>query len=313
MARRLPPLSSLRAFEAAARHLSFKDAAAELNVTPGAVSQQVKQLEEHCGAALFKRLTRALALTEAGRGAAPRMTVAFDQLADAYDLIRRRHGSDPLVVSVPPTFAARWLVPRLGRFQARHPDVELRLDANNRLVDFARDDVDVGVRFGGGAYPGLKAHCLLDQRVFPVCGPALLEGTAPLRTPDDLRHHTLLHHQHPDSVEVDPAWAMWLKAAGVEDVDATRGPRFSTYGLATDAAASGQGVALGDDVTVADDLARGRLVRPFAADAPRSTAFGYFVVYPDERATDPRVRDFTAWLQEEAASFGRRERHGPLV
>jgi LysR family glycine cleavage system transcriptional activator len=307
MTRRLPPLNSLRAFEAAARHLSFKDAAAELNVTPGAVSQQVKQLEDHAGVALFKRMTRALALTEAGRIAAPRTTAAFDQLADAYELIRRRRGTDQLVVSVPPTFAARWLVPRLGRFQTRHPEIELRLDANNRLVDFARDDVDVGVRFGGGVYPGLVAECLLGQRVFPVCSPALLEGHPPLREPDDLRHHTLVHHQHPDAAEVDPAWAMWLEAAGVAGVDATRGPRFSTYGLATDAAAGGQGVALGDDVLVADDLASGRLVRPFAAEAGRPSAFGYFVVYPEDRGDDPNIAAFSAWLHAEAAAFTSRD------
>lgn len=303
MGRRLPPLTALRAFEAAARHLSFKAAAAELNVTPGAVSQQVKLLEDHCGVPLFRRLTRALALTDAGRVAAPRLTAAFDQLADAYASIRRRHGSDPLVVSLPPTFAARWLVPRLGRFQARHPEIELRLDANNRLVDFTRDDVDVGVRFGSGSYPGLVAECLIGRRVFPVCSPALLEGPAPLRTPADLRQHTLLHHQHPDSPEVDPAWAMWLRAAGVEGIAAERGPRFSTYGLATDAAAAGQGVALGDDVLVADDLAQGRLVRPFDLDAPMSTAFGYFVVYPERRGDDPRITAFGAWLHEEAAAF----------
>lgn len=307
MTRRLPPLTSLRAFEAAARHLSFKDAAAELHVTPGAVSQQVKVLEDQCGVALFKRMTRALALTEAGRMAAPRLTAAFDQLADAYELIRRRRGTDQLVVSVPPTFGARWLVPRLGRFQERHPEIELRLDANNRLVDFARDDVDVAVRFGSGAYPGLVAECLIGRRVFPVCSPALLDGPKPLRTPADLRHHTLLHHQHPDTAEVDPAWAMWLKAAGVDGIDATRGPRFSTYGLAVDAAAAGQGVALGDDVLVADDLAQGRLVRPFGADEAAPSAFSYFVVHPEDRGDEPRIRAFRTWLHEEALAFARRD------
>jgi len=307
MTRRLPPLTSLRAFEAAARHLSFKDAAAELNVTPGAVSQQVKLLEDQCGVALFKRMTRALALTEAGRIAAPRLTAAFDQLADAYELIRRRRGTDQLVVSVPPTFGARWLVPRLGRFQERHPEIELRLDANNRLVDFTRDDVDVAVRFGAGAYPGLVAECLIGRRVFPVSSPALLDGPKPLREPADLRHHTLLHHQHPDTAEVDPAWAMWLKAAGVIGVDASRGPRFSTYGLAVDAAAAGQGVALSDDVLVADDLAQGRLVSPFGADEAAPSAFSYFVVYPEGRGDEPRIGAFRTWLHEEAEAFARRD------
>jgi len=311
MTRHLPPLTGLRAFEAAARHLSFKDAAAELHVTPGAVSQQVKLLEDQCGVPLFKRLTRALALTEAGRIAAPRMTAAFDQLADAYELIRRRRGTDQLVVSVPPTFGARWLVPRLGRFQQRHPAIELRLDANNRLVDFTRDDVDVAVRFGSGDYPGLAAECLIGRRVFPVCSPRLLDGPEPLRKPADLRHHTLLHHQHPDTVEVDPAWAMWLKAAGVGEVDATRGPRFSTYGLAADAAAAGQGVALSDDVLVADDLAQGRLVRPFGAAEATPSAFGYFVVFPEDRRDDPRIEAFRVWLHEEAAAFSRRDQ--PIV
>lgn len=307
MTRRLPPLTSLRAFEAAARHLSFKDAAAELNVTPGAVSQQVKLLEDQCGVALFKRMTRALALTEAGRLAAPRMTAAFDQLADACALIRRRRETNQLVVSVPPSFGARWLVARLVRFQARHPGIELRLDASNRLVDFTREDVDVAVRFGAGAYPGLTAECLIARRVFPVCSPALLDGPHRLREPTDLRHQTLLHHQHPETAEVDPAWAMWLRAAGIDDVDGTRGPRFSTFGLAADAAAAGQGVALADDVLVADDLARGRLVRPFGTRGATPDEFGYFVVYPAGRGDDPRIAAFRAWLHEEAQAFGRRD------
>jgi len=303
--RRLPPLNSLRAFEAAARHLSFKAAAAELNVTPGAVSQQVKQLEDYCGVALFRRLTRALALTEAGRVAAPRVSAAFDQLADAYALVRRRRERHDLVVSAPPSFGARWLVPRLVRFQERHPDIELRLDASNRLVDFAHDDVDLAVRFGGGHYPGLRAECLIERRVFAVCSPALLDGPEPLRTPADLRRHTLLHSQQAEMVEVDPAWGMWLRAAGVTDVDATRGPRFSTFGLAADAAAAGQGVALADDALVAEDLRQGRLVRPFGDDDGTPSDFCYFVVFPEEHAGDPRLDAFRHWLHEEARAFTR--------
>ena len=180
MARNLPPLNSLRAFEAAARHLSFTKAAEELHVTPAAISHQIKALEEQMGVPLFRRLTRALRLTQAGQAALPPMRDGFDKLADAVDLLRAHDESGAITVSLDPSFAAKWLVPRLDRFRAAHPDLDVRLDATDRLVDFQRDNVDLAIRYGGGHYPGLEAERLLSEEIFPVCSPNLRQGPEPL-------------------------------------------------------------------------------------------------------------------------------------
>ncbi|TVQ32947.1 MAG: transcriptional regulator GcvA [Geminicoccaceae bacterium] len=303
MGRRLPPLNALRAFEAAARHLSFKRAAEELNVTPAAVSQHVKALEDQLGVALFRRLTRALVLTEAGRAAAGSLTLGFDYLATGVDVLRRYGKARALTVSVPPSFGARWLVPRLVRFQRAHPAIEVRIDARIEAIDFERHDVDLAIRFGSGRYPGLVTHCLISRHVFPVCSPELQRSSPALRVPADLAGHTLLHHQHPASPAVDPAWAMWLQAAGVRGIDAERGPRFSNHGLALDAAAAGHGVALADLSLVEDDLRTGRLVRPFAGVADWPSEFCYYLVHPPERVDDASLVAFRDWLMAEIAAF----------
>ena len=193
MNRRLPPLGSLRAFEAAARHESFAKAADELAVTPAAVSQQIRLLEADLGVSLFRRLPRGLVLTQAGRSALPELGKAFAHLARAVEGVRGGSLVGPLVVSVIPSFAGRWLVPRLGGFVAAYPEIEITVRAELRNVDFAREDVDLGIRYGKGIYPGLETRLLLTEEVFPVCAPALLAGERPLRRLDDLRHHTLLH------------------------------------------------------------------------------------------------------------------------
>ena len=303
MPRRLPPLTALRAFEAAARHLSFKDAADELGVTPAAISQQVKLLEEHVGAALFRRLTRALVLTETAQLALPALRTGFDHLADAAEILSSDTRQSVLTVSVAPSFGAKWLVPRLSRFQAAHPDIDVLIDAADRLVDFERDTVDMALRFGPGGYPGLVVERLFADRLFPVCSPALLQGAHPLRLPADLRHHHLIHYQKPQLSDADPAWAMWLRAAGVEGVDGTRGPRFSAHTLALEAAVAGQGVALVESSLVEDDLASGRLVRPFAEVAQMETEFSYNIVYPQARAQQPKIRHFRDWVLAEAQRF----------
>ena len=193
MARSLPPLNSLRAFEAAARHLSFTKAAGELNVTPAAISHQIKALEEFLGVVLFRRLTRALRLTDAGQAAFPKVREGFDKLAEAVEILRAEEESKVLTVSVSPSFGAKWLVPRLDRFRAAHPDLEIRIDATDRLADFQGDNVDVALRYGMGNYPGLLVDKLFGAEMVPVCSPDLLDGPQPLQRPQDLAHHTLLH------------------------------------------------------------------------------------------------------------------------
>lgn len=295
MSRRLPPLNALRAFEAAARHASFSAAAAELSVTPAAISHQIKALEGRLGLVLFRRSPRAVRLTDAGQRYLAGVREGFDHLSAATDQLIAGERSGPLTVSLLASFAARWLMPRLKRFHARHPEIDVRLSTTQMLADFARDDVDLAIRFGRGRYPGLTAERLLSQDVFPVCSPALLDGPRPLRRPEDLKHHTLLH----DDIRED--WALWLQAAGISGVDPTRGPSFgSDSGLVVQAAVDGLGVALGRSALVAHELAAGRLVRPFQLALKEQDA--YYVVYPPTHIGRPKVKLFRDWLLEEAAA-----------
>lgn len=296
--RRLPPLNALRAFEAAARHLSFNAAAAELHVTPAAISHQIKALEADLGVKLFRRLNRAVRLTDAGQACLPELRDAFDRLAEAVARARRADTGGILTVSSSPALAAKWLMPRFERFRAAHPDIDLRVDASMHLVDFTREDVHVGLRYGRGNYPGLHTELLLRSEVFPVCAPALLDGAHPLRTPEDLQHHTLIHDE---TLALDPScpdWAMWLRAAGVATVNPARGLRFNQIALALDAAMSGRGVALARNVFAAADLTAGRLVRPFGAAIP--VDFAVYVVLPPALLEVPKVRAFRDWLLAEA-------------
>ena len=298
--RQLPPLNALRAFEAAARLMSFSKAAEELNVTPAAVSQQIRALEDIVGVKLFRRLTRSLLLTDAGQAALPFMTEGLDQLAEGYRAMRRQDEAGVLTVSVGPTIGAKWLVPRLERFHARHPDIGIRVDANVRVVDFRRDDVDVAIRYGAGVYDSLTSHCLMSEFVAPVCSPALLKGEQPLLQPADLRHHTLLHAQWRMQHAFAPNWRMWLLATGLKDVDADRGPQFSEDSLVVQAAIAGQGVALASRAVVSADIAAGLLVYPFGAPDGRGEGYGFYVVYPEADASRPKVRAFTEWVLAEA-------------
>lgn len=292
MARRLPPLNAVRAFEAAARHLSFTRAADELNVTQAAVSHQIKGLEETLGLALFRRLNRGLVLTEAGQAYLPPLREALDLVADATARLRQSGGTGLLTVSTMPSFAARWLVPRLPRFQRLHPDVDVRLSSTSQLVDFATQDVDLAIRFGRGAWPGVSAERLMEEDVFPVAAPSVRDGPPPLRAPQDLRGATLLH----DDFVI--TWGDWMRAAGVADMDCSRGPSFDDTGHLMQAAAAGHGVALARRVLAADDLAAGRLVRLFDVALP--SALAYWVVAPPHYLKRPKVRAFRDWLFEEA-------------
>jgi len=302
MAVPLPPLTGLRAFEAAARHLSFKKAAEELHVTPAAISQQVRGLEDYVGRALFRRLTRALALTEAGAAAQPLLREGFDRLAEAAEAMRAEPQSGILTVSVAPSFGAKWLVPRLDRFRERHPEFDVRIDATDALTNFAGDGVDLALRYGRGVYRNLQSECLMSETAFPVCSPRLLERGPPLEKPADLAGHTLLHVQWKMEQEAAPNWRMWLRAAGVEQIDAARGPRFSVDSLAVQAAIEGHGVALASAALVEDDLKAGRLVRPFPPSVCEATAFCYYLVYPPDKAGNPKVRAFREWVMAEAAA-----------
>ncbi len=305
MSRRLPPLNSLRAFEAAARHLSFKRAAEELHVTPAAISQQVRALEEHCGRELFRRLTRALRLTEAGEAALPALREGFDRLAEGAEAMRAASRGGIVTVSVAPSFGAKWLVPRLDRFREAHPEYDVRVDATDALAGFSGDGVDVALRYGRGVYRGLHAECLMSEVAFPVCSPRLIEKGPPLKRPEDLAQHTLLHLQWKMEDDAAPNWRMWLKAAGVEGVvDAGRGPRFTIESMAVEAAIAAQGVALGSGALVEADLRSGRLVRPFPPSVCEATAFCYYLVYPEAKAADPKVSAFRNWVRAEVARAG---------
>ena len=292
----LPPLNALRAFEVAARHLSFKRAADELNVTPAAISHQVKALEEWLGTPLFHRLTRALRLTEAGQEALPTLTQGFGTLVEAIGQMQANADSKVLTVSVSPSFGTMWLVPKLDRFRARHPDIEIRIDGTDRLVNIAQGDADVAVRYGAGDYKGVRVDLLFTQRNTPVCSPVLLEGDFPLREPNDLRDHTLLHVDWKDA---DASWRMWLMAAGVEGINAARGPHFTQEGMAVQAALDGQGVALIGDKLVEDHLTTGALVCPFAPDMSTPLTFSHYLLSPMGVAAQPKVTAFREWLIEE--------------
>ncbi|MEO1138093.1 MAG: transcriptional regulator GcvA [Pseudomonadota bacterium] len=287
------PLNALRAFETAARHLSFTKAAAELNVTPAAVSHQVKALEDMLGVVLFLRLTRALRLTEAGQAALPLLNQGFDKLAKAVDQLQAYTENDVLRVSVGPSFGALWLVPRLDDFRMKYPKVELRIDGTDRLVNLAQNEADVAIRYGPGGYTDLHVDRLFGQVNTPVCSPDLLRGPHPIDWPADLRHHTLLHI---DWKEAEATWRMWLLAAGVDEIDPTRGPRFTHESMAVQAALDGQGVALLGEVLISDHLDAGRLVRPFGPSFSKALSFSFYLLSRRDRIAEPKIAAFRDWL-----------------
>lgn len=294
---RIPPLNALKAFEAAARRLNITRAAEELSVTPGAISQQIRILEEHAGAPLFHREGRQIALTDLGAELYPLLHDGFDYLKRAGDLLYRPDRRHALAVSVPPSFAAKWLAPRIARFAAAHPEVEVWMSADMRLADVGGGRVDVAVRYGRGDYAGVRSERLLSADVTPVCSPVLLVGPRALKRPTDLAKHVLIHLRAGELEEPRPDWTAWLKARGVEGVDATAGPRFDQTALAIEAAAHGQGVALAPYAFVAEDLASGRLVAPFA-DGALATEMAYHVLTRRSGVSEP-ARAFVRWMKEE--------------
>ena len=294
MVRHLPPLNALRAFEAAARHLSFTRAAEELHVTPAAVSHQVKALEDQLGIRLFRRLVRGLVLTDAGRAYLPGLTEGLDALARATDTLRETGLKGLLTVSALPSLATRWLVPRLAGFGRLYPDIDVAVRADHHVVDFTSEDVDCAIRHGRGRYPGLRTDLLMTEEIFPVCSPKLLEGPRPLRRMEDLRHHTLLHDAVALPHEPWLTWAAWLRAAELTGVNPNRGPSFSDSNMLLQAAVAGQGVALGRTALTIDDLRAGRLVRPLPVSRPADCA--NYLVAPEATADQPKIAAFRAWL-----------------
>ncbi len=296
--RRLPPLNAVRAFEAAARHMSFRQAAAELHVTSGAVAQQVKQLEDWLGAPLFRRLPRGVVLTEAGQLYGRAVAELLDQLVVVTERVRAGLRSDVLAISTVPSLAALWLIPRLGSFRTRHPRLDVRVLAGVTKTDFQREEIDLAIRYGQGGYLGMTERLLMPEDFVPVCSPALLRGAVPLGEPADLKHHTLLHDEPEPLLPDEIDWPRWLAAVGVA-MDATHGPRFSHTHLTLQAAMAGQGVALASTVLAGDALANGTLVRPF--DRAVRGPYSFHLVAPPAAVARPKVAAFWDWAIEQAA------------
>lgn len=304
MSRKLPPLNALRAFEATSRHLSAKAAADELCVTPAAISHQIKALESHLGLVLFKRLNRQLLLTDAGQRYAAVLQNVFKHLLDETQKITKSV-QQHLTVSVEPSFAMYWLLPRLNKFRQAHPELELRITASYEVVDFKKDDADVAIRWGRGRYAGLTSILLFRNEVSPVCSPELLKKH-PIRKPNDLQHHTLLHETaaigHPDF----PDWQKWLAAAKADKVNANSGLIFETGYLLIQAAIDGQGVALERNAFVEAAVKAGRLVRPFALSLMESNN-AYYLVFPEDRQQDNKIITFLKWLKAEIKSYPKKK------
>jgi LysR family transcriptional regulator, glycine cleavage system transcriptional activator len=296
MARRLPSLNALKAFEAAARHESFTVAAVELFVTHAAISRHIRELEEYLGTDLFSRTGRGVTLTEAGRRFGVRLTPLFDNLAEAAREAAAVGTARTLKVTVEPSLASRWLVPRLGSFSQQHPDIELTIDPSNRLVDFHAEDFELGIRYGRGAWEDVDAVKLSDVAIFPVCAPKLL-ATNPLTSAVDLENFTLLHENRKQF------WDEWLAMAGVASTQGWRGVTFQNH-LAVEAAESGQGFALGDQILCTDSLVDGWLARPLALDMKDHGS--YWIVRKKGSKESAPARAFREWLMGEMVETNRK-------
>jgi len=308
----LPPLNSLRAFEAAARHLSFRKAAAELHVTPAAISHQLKGLEDYLGVRLFRRGNRRVELTPTAQVAAQQLHAGFKAIVDAVEQLRQGDRSNLLTVSAAPAFAGKWLMPRLYRFVSRHPEIDVRLSARMRSLrpetrgspvqrdinDNSLDEADVAIRFGDGDFPETDARLLLDLEVAPMLSPRLANAGLPLDVPADLKHYALLHDDTAYFASGRLNWDCWLEAAGVTGIDTARGVHFSHANLAIDAAIDGLGVVMSLPALAAGDLAAGRLLLPFQ---PKLAAdYAYYVLYEPGAMERPAIQAFVDWLLDEA-------------
>jgi LysR family glycine cleavage system transcriptional activator len=297
-------LNALRAFESSARHQSFSAAAAELHVTPAAVGQLVRSLETWLGAPLFHRSSSGrarLVATEAAQRALPDIRAGFDRLSLGLERLKEISTNGVLTVTVSPAFAAKWLLPRIDRFQATWPDTDVRLDTSLKLLDFVAQGIDIGVRYGAGDWPGLVTEKLMDEEAYPVCSPGLLRQERRLREPVDLGKETLIHDLSMDSHEGFASWDAWLEKAEVKAITTKRGLRINNSAAVLQAAIDGHGVALARSVMARDDLAAGRLVRLFP-EIEFTSALAYYVVYRAECASLPKLAAFRDWLISEAAA-----------
>jgi LysR family transcriptional regulator, glycine cleavage system transcriptional activator len=290
---RLPPLNALRAFEATARHLSVKNAAEELCVTPGAVSQMLKALELHLGVKLFHRVNRGILLTDAGQGYLPPVRNAFRQIADASRRLAVSVDTGMLTVSVTPFFANAWLVPRLKDFQDAHPEIDLHVVTSSALVDFSRDGVDLAVRHGLGCYPGLCSHRVVAVEIVPVAAPALVARLGAPTTPADLAHWPHVHDAE------RKGWHLWFQSQGIDEIGPPRGPSFDDSGLLLKAVLAGQGAGLLPAAMVTREIAEGRLVR--LADVVLLEDFAYYLVYPEAGRVRPKIAAFREWILKATA------------
>lgn len=292
-ASRLPPLAAVRVFEAAARHLSFTRAAVELGMTQAAVSYQIKQLEDRVGTPLFRRLTRRLELTETGLRLAGPVADALDRLADAFATARASE-DNALKITALFTFAASWLVPRLGRFERAHPHLSVWLDSSNRLIDLLSEDVDIGIRVGHGEWPGLAAERLMPVALSPMASPALIASIGGVETPADLLKLPMFR-------EDDDSWEAWFAEVGhAVPPGVARGARLDSQQIMGRAAVEGHGVALLNPPFFADELASGRLIQPFQHRL--YSRRNYFMVYPKMRARSPKIQAFRTWILAEIAA-----------
>lgn len=288
MSRRLPPLNALKAFEAAARNLSFTKAADELFVTQAAVSHQIKTLEEHLGLKLFLRKNRSLLLTEEGQGYFLDIRDIFTQLIDATEKLLARGAKGSLTVSLTPSFAIQWLVPRLNLFNEAHPDIDVRIKAQDQDENSLTDDVDVAIYYGRGNWSGIETHKLHTEYMVPLCSPMLLNNSIPMNTPADLQKHVLLHDMTRRN------WKTWMKTAGVRDIKVNQGPIFSHSSMVLQAAVHGQGVALGNSVLAKPDIDAGRLVIPFSHYLESKNAF--YLVFRESQSELGKIVSFKDWM-----------------
>ena len=295
MVARLPSLNGLRAFEAAARHLSFTNAALELNVTQTAISHQIRRLEEELGLRLFERKNRSLALTPKAAEYLPGIRAAFQDLRFATDRLLRKDGDKVLTISLMTSLATKWLLPRLSTFQEQHPDIDVRITTSAELVDFRRGDVDAAIRYGRGQWKDLHADWLMADQMFPVCSPALLKGPNALKKPEYIARFTLLH-----TTSYNDDWRLWLTAAGLPtEIAKNPGLTFDLSFMTVQAAIDGIGIAIGHTSFVQDDIAKGRLVAPFDVTLPQDA--GYYFVVPEENTQLPKIVAFREWLMASVA------------
>ena len=302
------PLNALRTFEAVARHVSFTRAAHELHITPGAVSQQIRSLEQQLGCPLFQRSRRSVALTELALRMLPDVQSGFAALSRATHDQILSPAEKTLTISVAPSFASKWLMPRLTDFSRQHPDIDLRISATVALADFKRDNVDLAIRLGRGNYPSLHAEPLFTEAVTPLCSPGVLKK-APLRKPDDLQNHRLLHDTSIPGEQEQSTWVRWLHLADASRVQSRRGARFSLAELALQAAIEGAGVVMGRLTLAERDIAAGRLVQPFKIAL--SLDVRYFLVVEKASLDRPEVQAFRVWLRRQIKASPTRTRRAP--